>query len=1625
MSKYYEKSEKQLAEEKLLEEFVASNFTYVPDASYNEDYVDYDELITAWDGGQTEWRRLPLHSDDEGEAESQLSFTATKSGYTGDESEVMAVVDVSGTPDAIEDLSGSPIIDVAIVDTVNKEVNTDNPIVWDADKFDWDRKGLTEVRSWKNVSIQLADSALSGDEYYHTSPFAGCSNLKKMDAHTAPTLIGDSLDSAFAGCSKFNSSISHWDFSNIIDAKGMFNGCYNLSETNLVATLKKMRADRNSAIDPSNPMYIGVGGVKVYKPSTINLIRDMYQEGQIVLGFEDNVVDFVSINAYLDESDETTVVYFSTSKNTASLTTITNDFNDDVAQNAKVGEEFSFTIPINYEGVINFYGEDQFGLKSTYALNIVRSYIGLKASVQKSTWNNNEIFVPILITNESKEEDLKVSSDGWYVERTGSQSATLKPRESEVFLSQAPYTVEGEQSVTFEGLVETVNRKVEEEVVFVIGPNPGEVIFTDPSGKQYYELDAHIIKANNSGNYMMLPTASNVVWLEIDGVVARAKSVDEVIQLEPENIPAGVSFVSRITARVRGTSAGTAQGQTIRAIFDWDNSDSLTLLDWMENVEQVGLNSETGKRRQVANGENAFFNYGGANVPLLDISNLSSLERMFFSARDFVGAGLEDWDTSTITNMNQMFDGATNFNEDITGWNVSRVGKMNKMFNNARAFAQDLTTWDVNRIESKPLDFDENSWIGTSQTPDGCCRGGENPDWGRPIWKSDGSACRKNCTEQDTDFHIFFANNSGLDIILPSASGVEFLEIDGVPIEISTFAVGRSVGKAAGQEIRAIFDWDNDFGTTAEANNRLKWVAEFSQFGKNSATGTSGQIANGRKAFYGIDTVKIARLDISNLSDIGQMFEGAKNFNDSQVGLWKVDHVENLDRVFYGAESFMQDVSRWVPKSCTSFLQTFWEAKSFNQDLSTWDVRSETQHDGFGVFAGTGGQDSCCRPAGMADWGHPKWGTAGGDCDGNCEGMPIFITDTHEYYVEDLHVFDVNDNLKDIFLPISTADGKSSLIYLDFDGKRQDHTLVEVEDARVDTFPGVSRTTLYNIKIDGPRPKVISAIFDWDNSQGWDLGWIRNVQQFGYNHQTRVQNQIASSTAAFNRMGSPVSPFKSEAIDNLDLSNLRSYEGLFANSVLDTTLSPSTGNVTNMDYTFFNAVVLMDITGWDTGEATSMDRMFFKAKFNQEIGNWDVNKVTNMEKMFASATEFNQDLTLWNVKHLAEPLDFDIHNGSPLSSWVGDTDADACGNAAGDSDWGRPNWESVPCRPAVRSDFEDKEFHKIYLVNDGSKKKVFLPSFRERSDGLFYVDINGVNAVDDFTFVDGGYESNEELEMNGQEIYAIFDYGPGSKAPKLDFVEDIKQFGYHSSMDEYNAVSCFDHLLRGFAGKRCTGLNNRTVSGYGNSQTYVSFAKNSNIETLGSFVPYSMTMTIGMFENAVNFKDSVVNWDVSRVSEFSRMFAGIPNFNQAVGTWKAAPTKMDGMFKGCTNFNQNLNDWDWSKITWDAKKSTNDCFVGTSYNQDMSGLVFPGGTQETSWGFDKVPSWTGSGLGVDACGTGEGDTDSEGRPWGRPHYYSTEVVCKAEYNFGEVDKMGSDTYSMGGKKISAREEVSA
>lgn len=136
-----------------------------------------------------------------------------------------------------------------------------------------------------------------------------------------------------------------------------------------------------------------------------------------------------------------------------------------------------------------------------------------------------------------------------------------------------------------------------------------------------------------------------------------------------------------------------------------------------------------------------------------DLSQATSLERMFMGTNSIVDneASVNSWDTSTITDMShtfadsifdfditswdvgnvtnffRMFDGNTEFNQNINGWNigenvtgtinmsamfkdtqrfnqsigswnVSKVNSMNGMFSETRAFNQSLENWDVSNV---------------------------------------------------------------------------------------------------------------------------------------------------------------------------------------------------------------------------------------------------------------------------------------------------------------------------------------------------------------------------------------------------------------------------------------------------------------------------------------------------------------------------------------------------------------------------------------------------------------------------------------------------------------------------------------------------------------------------------------------------------------------------------------------------------------------------------------------------------------------------------------------------------------------------------------------------------------
>lgn len=97
-------------------------------------------------------------------------------------------------------------------------------------------------------------------------------------------------------------------------------------------------------------------------------------------------------------------------------------------------------------------------------------------------------------------------------------------------------------------------------------------------------------------------------------------------------------------------------------------------------------------------------------------------------------------------------------------------------------------------------------------------------------------------------------------------------------------------------------------------------------------------------------------------------------------------------------------------------------------------------------------------------------------------------------------------------------------------------------------------------------------------------------------------------------------------------------------------------NITNMDYWFegdteFNE----DISSWDVSNVVSMGYTFGAASsFNQDLSNWDVSSVTDMNYMFVEATVFNSDISSWDVSSVTDMrnlFDNATSFNQDISSW--------------------------------------------------------------------------------------------------------------------------------------------------------------------------------------------------------------------------------------------------------------------------------------------------------------------------------------------------------------------------------------
>merc|ERR1712176_1016421 len=97
-----------------------------------------------------------------------------------------------------------------------------------------------------------------------------------------------------------------------------------------------------------------------------------------------------------------------------------------------------------------------------------------------------------------------------------------------------------------------------------------------------------------------------------------------------------------------------------------------------------------------------------------DTSSITNLDNLFLRKSNF-NVDVSGWDTSGVTTMKSTFEEATSFNIDIRGWNVASVANFERMFEHANSFCVNLCSW-LNSCKLLPEFNDSDSSLPADRT---------------------------------------------------------------------------------------------------------------------------------------------------------------------------------------------------------------------------------------------------------------------------------------------------------------------------------------------------------------------------------------------------------------------------------------------------------------------------------------------------------------------------------------------------------------------------------------------------------------------------------------------------------------------------------------------------------------------------------------------------------------------------------------------------------------------------------------------------------------------------------------------------------------------------------------------
>ena len=897
-------------------------------------------------------------------------------------------------------------------------------------------------------------------------------------------------------------------------------------------------------------------------------------------------------------------------------------------------------------------------------------------------------------------------------------------------------------------------------------------------------------------------------------------------------------------------------------------------------------------------------------------TQVTSMSDMFQGAVDFNG-DLSSWNVSQVTHMSGMFLGASSFNQDISDWDVSQVTNMSDMFSDANSFDQNLGNWYVVPADTAYAASDVSLNV-TTVSAQNSVLDGHSPTYGIG---SRGDSASFNITDANT---LVFNDtpSAGNHTVIVTASGDNVFENGNNWRELEITVTGA--------------------GPPADNNNPPVVDAGTDQtVGEGDTVTLSGSAAD----FDASDTIKYSwsapsdsDITFANGSSASTTFTAPAVDGDATFTLTLT--------AGNGTDSRSDDVEVTVRETGSAFITT-WRTTGANDRITI---------PGTGTYSVIWGDGSSDDASGSA---------------------------THAYATPGTHTISITGGLKGISLAGSTANAQK---------------LQSIEQ-----WGGIEWTTMktafqgaLNMEYNAPDVPDLSGVSDMDYMFSFTGAFDGDISGWNVSGATDMSHMFAAATAFNgNLSGWDVSQvtdmtgmFYGASSFNGNLSgwNVSQVDDMSFMFIVATSFNGDLSDwdvskVTYMSQMFQSATSFNgDLSSWNVSKVTRMYNMFNNAtSFNGDLSSWNVSKVTYMSGMFNRASSFNGDLSSWNVSKVTH-MDLMFSGAAafnqPLSGWdvsnVGHMDGMFSGATSFDQNLG--NWYVVPKDTAYAVSevtlavttvsaqnsvldghsfmygigsggdydlfamtgntlaFKDAPTARNYAVNVTASGSVFGG---ENNWSMLDIAVAETGADADRPFVTTWRtaDAGDGITIPGTGTYAVswgddtYSYGASGSATHAyatpgNYTVSITGGleGIHLSSDPANAQKL--QSIEQWGGIEWTTMK-------------TAFLGASNMVYDATDAPdlSGVADMSGMFFRASSLDGDLSGWDVSKVTDMNSMFRFATSFNGNVSGWDVSQvTDMYQMFQYATSFNQDLNDWNVSQVT-DMRSMFSEA---TSFNGNVS-----------------------------------------------------------------------------------------